>query len=62
MTERQGRLIGLRETLAVLGLASLCYGAWLIYQPASFIVAGAILLGTAIYGAVAENRRAAPKP
>ena len=62
MAERQGWLIWLKEMFAVLGLASLCYGAWLIYRPASFIVAGATLLGAAIYGAVAENRRAAREP
>ena len=62
MAERLRRLIGFREMFAVFGLASLCYGAWLIYPPASFIVAGATLLGAAIYGAVAENRRAGREP
>jgi len=59
MAERWRRLMGVRETLAIVGLASLCYGTWLIYRPVSFIVAGSILLGTAFYGAIAETRRAA---
>jgi hypothetical protein len=59
MAERHRRLFGLRETLAILGLASLCYGTWLVYRPASFIVAGVVLLGAAIYGAIIENRGAA---
>lgn len=58
MAEPQ-RKIGLREGIAVAGLASLSYGAWLVYPPAAFIVAGTILLGAAIYGAVAENRATA---
>ena len=62
MAERQRKLIGFRELLAILGLASLSYGAWLIYRPAAFIVAGAILLGASLYGAVAENRRATREP
>ena len=62
MAERQRRLIGFRELLAVLGLASLSYGAWLIYRPAVFIVAGSILLGAALYGAIAENRHATREP
>lgn len=58
MAEKQRKLIGLRELIAVLGLASLSYGAWLVYKPAAFIAAGAILLGAALYGAVVENRGA----
>ncbi len=58
MAEKQRKLIGLREVIAVLGFASLSYGAWLVYKPAAFIAAGSILLGAALYGAVVENRAA----
>lgn len=58
MAGKQRKSIGLREALAVLGLGLLSYGAWLVYKPAAFIAAGAILLGAALYGAVVENRGA----
>jgi hypothetical protein len=56
------RFSSLTEALAVLWLPSLFYGAWMIYRPAAFNVAGATLLGAALYGADAENRRAAREP
>ena len=55
MADKQ-RLIGVREVIAAAGFGLLSYGAWLVYRPAAFIVAGVILLGIALYGAVMEAR------
>lgn len=37
-------VLGAAELLAALGTAALCYGAWLIYQPAGYLVGGGLLL------------------
>lgn len=34
----------LRDALGLLGASLIAYGAWLVYPPAGFIVAGALLL------------------
>ncbi|MBW9090848.1 hypothetical protein JNB91_23840 [Rhizobium wenxiniae] len=36
------------DILAVIGLGILSYGAWLVYQPAAFILAGALIIMAAI--------------
>jgi hypothetical protein len=41
----------IRETAGIAGAASIAYGAWLIYRPAGFIVAGALLLAGSILDA-----------
>jgi hypothetical protein len=39
------------DALAVIGIALVSYGAWLMYPPAAFIVAGALILCGAIVAA-----------
>lgn len=34
--------------LCVLGLGSLVYGAWLVYEPAAFLLAGLALLAAGV--------------
>jgi len=36
------------DILAVIGLSVLSYGTWLVYQPAAFILAGALIIVAAI--------------
>jgi hypothetical protein len=38
-----------RDVLALIGLALLGYGLWLVYPPAAFIVPGAALFGIAVF-------------
>lgn len=41
----------LRDAAGVAGAASVSYGAWLIYEPAGFIVGGSIVLAAALLAA-----------
>ena len=41
-----------RDLLAVAGVASISYGAWLMYEPAGFVVAGLIVLAASLFGAL----------
>jgi hypothetical protein len=43
-----------RDVAGILGAASVSYGAWCIYRPAGFIVAGAFLLIGALLDARAS--------
>ena len=43
--------IDARDICGLLGLGLLSYGAWLIYEPAAFIVAGIILIAVTIISA-----------
>jgi hypothetical protein len=36
-----------RDGVGLLGVGLIAYGAWLIYEPSGFIVAGAMLVGAA---------------
>lgn len=38
----------LRDAIGLAGVAAITYGAWLIYQPAGFIVGGVLLIAGAI--------------
>lgn len=40
-----------RDAAGLLGVALISYGAWCVYPPAGFIVAGALLLIGAIFDA-----------
>lgn len=37
------------DILLVCALALLAYGSWLVYQPAGFLIPGAVLLGVALW-------------
>lgn len=37
-------LVYLRDAVGLAAVASISYGAWLVYEPAGFIVAGLIVL------------------
>ena len=39
-----------RDLLALGGAASISYGAWLMYEPAGFVVAGLIALAASLVG------------
>lgn len=43
-------IVDLRDVAAVLGLVLVSFGAWQVYPPAAFIVAGTILTGIAVFG------------
>ncbi len=49
---------GVGEVFAVCGTAGLCYGAWLIYEPAGYLVGGSLFLAAGILIAYA----AIPRP
>jgi hypothetical protein len=38
----------LRDLAALAGVAAIGYGAWLIYEPAGYIVSGALLIVVAV--------------
>jgi hypothetical protein len=40
------------DATVLVGLGLLTYGAWLVYQPAAFIVSGSVLLGMGLTAAV----------
>lgn len=42
---RTSVLVWVRDTSGVAAVASISYGAWLIYPPAGFIVGGLLVLG-----------------
>ncbi len=44
-------LATIRDLLGLVGVGAMSYGAWLIYEPAGFIVGGGILAGAAAIGA-----------
>lgn len=44
------RLSLARDLLALVGAGSVSYGAWLVYEPAGFIVAGLLALIVAVVG------------
>ena len=46
------------EVLAMIGTTALCYGAWLIYEPAGYLVGGSLFLAAGILIA----RAAIPRP
>jgi hypothetical protein len=39
-----------RDAMFFVGIALGAYGAWCIYPPAGFLVAGVVLVGVAIFG------------
>ena len=39
-----------RDFIGLVGVGLVGYGAWLVYEPAGFIAAGAILAGVAVFG------------
>lgn len=43
--------LGPMDGLAVAGLASFSYGAWLVYEPLGFLAAGALLLAAVVLSA-----------
>lgn len=45
-----------RDLAGLAGAGGVSYGAWLIYEPAGFIVGGALLLAGAILAAAASKR------
>lgn len=54
--ETKGRLAAaLSDLCALSGAGSVSYGAWLVYEPAGFIVGGAILLGVGVIGALRKG-------
>lgn len=49
------------DSLGLAGAASLSYGSWLVYQPAGYIVAGALLLVAAwLTAGSTDNQPTAP--
>ncbi|HSH41048.1 MAG TPA: hypothetical protein VK973_02860 [Arenicellales bacterium] len=46
--KRQGLGISAIDVLGVVGLASLTYGCWRVYEPLAYIVFGGLLLAAAV--------------
>lgn len=44
----------LRDVSGLAGAVGISYGAWLVYQPAGFIVGGALLLAGALLSAARD--------
>ncbi len=42
----------IRDLFGLVGVGAISYGAWLIYEPAGFLVGGAILAAVAAVGAL----------
>lgn len=51
--EKKPPMFDLRDGVGLIGVGLITYGAWLVYQPAAFIVSGSLLL----IGAVLLARR-----
>jgi hypothetical protein len=49
-------LIGIKEIAATVGFAVFVRGVWMIYKPAAYLIAGAILMWIAWITAVPERR------
>lgn len=49
----------LRDAAGVAGVASIAYGSWAIYEPAGFIIAGALVLMVAVASSLAAAKRGA---
>lgn len=49
--EKKAPRFDLRDAAALVGIGLVAYGAWLVYQPAAFIVAGALLIAGALASA-----------
>lgn len=43
-----GLVVYLRDAAGVLAVASISYGAWLIYEPAGFIAGGSLVLAAVL--------------
>ena len=43
------------DVLALIGISSLCYGAWLVYEPAGFIVGGAFAVAVSVLKARSDQ-------
>lgn len=55
--EMKKTLMGLfSDGLVLCGIASTAYGAYLIYEPAGYVVAGVILLALGLVGSMKGNR------
>ena len=50
--------IGVRDMAGLCGAALLSYGAYLVYEPAGFLIAGGLLLAGAVLSARAAPERA----
>lgn len=44
-----------RDVVGMAGAALVSYGAWQVYQPAGFIVGGAMLIAGVAYSALAKS-------
>lgn len=51
---RMARIVA-RDAIGLIGAASISYGAWLIYRPAGFIIAGAFCVVFAVFSARAAE-------
>ncbi len=50
-------VVVVRDLLGLLGVGAMSYGAWLIYEPAGYLVGGLILAGVAAIGAFRPTSR-----
>jgi hypothetical protein len=46
--EKKAPLFDARDVVGIVGVGLVTYGAWLIYQPAAFLVSGGLLIMAAI--------------
>lgn len=46
----------IRDLLGLVGVGATSYGAWLVYEPAGYIVGGVILTGVAAIGAFRPDK------
>jgi len=44
------------DLVGLAGVGVFTYGAWLVYQPAAFLVAGALLMAWALLKSMASNK------
>lgn len=53
MTDRRAAVIrGLRDLMTLSGAGLISYGAWLVYEPAGFIVGGTLALAAGVIGSL----------
>ena len=55
-----GFLAASQDLAGFLGIGATAYGAWLIHEPAGFIVGGLMLFGLAVIPSILSSRRPGP--
>ena len=51
----------IRDAAGLCGVAAISYGSWLVYEPAGFIVGGAIVLCVVLVSSFGQSRAVAAR-